>query len=148
MYFGDVEHIRPKAAGKYPHLEYEWTNLGYCCARCNNAKKDQFDEACPIVDPYSEDPAEHLIAFGSTLRHKAGSERGALTIATTDLNRPELVERRAIRLTQLQQAIDACYRTSNAAVRAMLLTALADEGAVDKEFSMFAAALITANDTS
>lgn len=148
VYFGDVEHIRPKATGKYPHLEFEWTNLGYCCARCNNAKKDKFDEACPLIDPYSEDPVEHLIAFGTTLRHRAGSERGALTIITTDLNRPELVERRAIRLKELQHAIDACYRTSNAAVRAALLTALADEGAIDKEFSMFAAALIAANITT
>ena len=145
VYFGDVEHIRPKAAGKYPHLKFEWTNLGYCCARCNNAKKDQFDETCPLIDPYSEDPAVHLMAFGSTLRHKAGSERGALTISTTDLNRSELVERRAIRLNQLQNAIDACYRTSNVAVRGTLLAALVDEGAVDKEFSMFAAALIAAN---
>lgn len=145
IYYGDVEHIRPKAAGKYPHLEFEWTNLGYCCARCNNAKRDQFDETCPLVDPYSDDPAAHLLAFGTTVRHKAGSERGAITIATTDLNRTELVEKRTIRLTQLQNALDACYRTSNMTVRAILLTALKEEGAADKEFSMFAAALINAN---
>lgn len=148
VYYGDVEHIRPKATDKYPHLEFEWTNLGYCCARCNNVKKDQFDEACPIIDPYSEDPATHLIAFGSAMRHKAGSERGALTITTIDLNRPELVERRAMRLTQLQHAIDACYRTSNDTIRSTLLTALEEEGDVDKEFSMFTAALISANKKS
>lgn len=145
IYFGDVEHIRPKAAGKYPQLEFEWTNLGYCCVRCNNAKKDQFDETCPLVDPYSEEPDTHLLAFGTSVRHKAGSERGALTIATTELNRPELIERRAIRLKQLQDALDACYRTSNDVIRATLLAALNEEGATDKEFSMFAAALIAAN---
>ena len=145
VYFGDVEHIRPKAAGKYPELEFEWTNLGYCCARCNNAKKDQFDATCPIVDPYSEEPDAHLLAFGSSVRHRAGSERGAITIATADLNRAELIERRAIRLSQLQHALDACYRTTNAVVRATLLAALDEEGGVDKEFSMFAVALIAAN---
>jgi uncharacterized protein (TIGR02646 family) len=145
VYYGDVEHIRPKAVGKYPELEFEWTNLGYCCARCNNAKNDQFDATCPIVDPYSEDPDNHLLAFGTTVRHKAGSERGAITIATTELNRAELIERRAIRLTQLQSALDACYRTSNEVVRATLLAALDEEGSADKEFSMFAAALIAAN---
>lgn len=102
--FGDVEHIRPKAAGKYPHLEFEWTNLGYCCTRCNNAKKDQFDEACPLVNPYMEDPSEHLIAFGAIVRHKAGSERGAITIKTVDLNRAELVERREVRISEMQKA--------------------------------------------
>jgi uncharacterized protein (TIGR02646 family) len=145
IYFGDIEHIRPKGGELYPHLEFEWTNLGYCCARCNNAKKDRFDETCPPLDPYSEDPAAHLLAFGTTVRHKAGSERGAITIITTDLNRPELIERRAIRLTQLQSALDACYRTSSEAVRAILFSALKEEGAADKEFSMFAKALIEAN---
>ena len=145
VYFGDVEHIRPKAANKYPELEFEWSNLGYCCARCNNAKKDQFDATCPMIDPYSEDPGAYLIAFGSSVRHKAGSERGATTIATIDLNRAELIEKRALRLTQLQNALDACYRTTNETIRATLLAALDEEGAVDKEFSMFANALITAN---
>jgi len=145
VYFGDIEHIRPKAVGKYPELEFEWSNLGYCCARCNNAKSDEFDDACPLLDPYSEDPNVHLLAFGSLLRHKAGSERGALTIKTVDLNRPELVERRAMRIAELQNAIDACYRTSSNAVRALLIAALEQESLADKEFSMFAAALIAAN---
>jgi len=145
VYFGDVEHIRPKAEGKYPELEFEWTNLGYCCARCNNEKKDQFDENCPIVDPYSEEPDTHLLAFGPVLRHRAGSERGAITIATTDLNRAELIERRAMRLSQLQNSLDACYRTANETVRATLLAALDEEGSASKEFSMFAVALIAAN---
>lgn len=145
VYFGDVEHIRPKAADKYPELEFEWDNLGYCCARCNNAKKDQYDPACPLVNPYTEDPSEHLLAFGTSVRHKAGSERGAITIATTDLNRAELIEKRAIRLSQLQNALDACYRTANASLRETLLASLDEEGAADKEFSMFAAALNAAN---
>lgn len=143
VYFGDIEHIRPK--NKYPELEFEWTNLGYSCARCNNAKKDQFDNTCPIIDPYNEEPEKHLFAFGALLTQKAGSERGAITISTTDLNRAELIERRMIRLKQLQIALDACYRTKNTHIQATLLAELDKEGEVDKEFSMFAAALIAAN---
>ncbi len=145
VYFGDVEHIRPKAEGKFPQLKFEWGNLGYCCARCNNAKNDEYEDACPLIDPYFEDPNEHLLAFGPLLRHKAGSERGALTIITVDLNRPELVERRGIRITELQSSIDACYRTASATVRQLLLDALEQESGITKEFSMFAAALIAAN---
>ena len=145
VYYGDVEHIRPKAVNKYPHLTFEWTNLGYCCARCNNAKKDQFEENCPLVDPYTEEPSLHFIAFGSMVRHRAGSERGALTIKTVDLNRAELVERRAMRIADLQNAIDACYRTNSLGVRQTLLEALKQEGDANKEFSMFANALIAAN---
>lgn len=145
VYFGDVEHIRPKAQGRFPQLQFEWSNLGYCCARCNNSKKDEFDEECPLIDPYSEDPSEHFLAFGPFLRHKAGSERGALTIITIDLNRPELIERRGIRINELQSAIDACYRTSSDTLRNTLLTALDQESGMNKEFSMFAAALIAGN---
>lgn len=143
--FGDVEHFRPKAADKYPNLEFEWTNLGYCCTRCNNTKKDQFDEDCTLIDPYTEDPNQHLLAFGSIVRHKAGSERGAITIKTVDLNRAELIERRNIRLSEIQNAIDACYRTKSKDVRNNLLASLACEANDDKEFSMFAEALISAN---
>ncbi|CAM6715063.1 TPA: HNH endonuclease [Enterobacter kobei] len=146
VYFGDVEHIRPKAEDKFPELEFEWSNHGYCCARCNNEKRDEFDNDCPLIDPYSEDPNTHLLAFGSILRHKSGSERGALTISTIGLNRPELIERRSIRINELQNAIDACYRTRNSTIRDNLLAALTHESDADKEFSMVAAALLAANE--
>lgn len=145
VYFGDVEHIRPKAADKFPELEFEWSNHGYCCARCNNEKRDEFDNDCPLIDPYSEDPDNHLLAFGAILRHKAGSERGALTISTIGLNRPELIEQRSIRINDLQNAIDACYRSSSRNIRDILLSALVLESDEDKEFSMVAAALLAAN---
>ena len=51
----------------------------------------------------------------------------------------------ALRINELRNAIDACYRTSSNAVREMLLSALNQESEADKEFSMFAAALIAAN---
>lgn len=145
VYFGDVEHIKPKAAGKYPELKFEWSNLGFCCARCNNSKNDGYEDDCPIIDPYSEDPAENLIAFGSLLYPRSGSERGDLTIRIVDLNRVDLIEKRALRLDEVQKAVNACFRTTNEALRAMLLRSLEGEGDSSKEFSIFAAALVAAN---
>lgn len=145
VYYADVEHIRPKATGKFPELKFEWSNLGYCCALCNGAKKDKFDTTCPLIDPYSEEPSDHLFAFGPILHHKAGSERGAITIVTVDLNRAELIEKRGIRITELQNSISACYRTSNDTLRQLLLEALEQEHRENKEFTMVAAALLAAN---
>lgn len=145
VYFGDVEHIKPKAADKYPELKFDWNNLGFCCARCNNAKNDDYEDDCPIVDPYNEDPAENLIAFGSLLYPKSGSERGDLTIRTVDLNRIDLIEKRALRLDEVSNAVNACYRTTNDALRTMLLRSLVKEGDSNREFSLFAGALIAAN---
>ncbi|MCI1037991.1 HNH endonuclease [Pseudomonas putida] len=145
VYFGDVEHIKPKAVTKYPELKFDWGNLGFCCARCNNSKSDDYEDDCPIIDPYSENPAESLIAFGSILYPKTGSERGDLTIRTLDLNRIDLVEKRALRLDEVQNAVNACYRTANGSLRTMLLQELEKEGNLDREFSFFAGALVAAN---
>jgi len=145
VYFGDVEHIKPKATEKYPELKFDWSNLGFCCARCNNAKNDDYEDDCPIINPYDEDPNENLIAFGSLLYPKKGSERGDLTIRTVDLNRVDLVEKRALRLDEVQSAINACFRTSNETLRAMLLRSLSNEGDSSREFSFFSNAFIAAN---
>jgi len=85
------------------------------------------------------------LPFGATLWQKAGSERGALTIKTVDLNRADLVERRSMRISGIQKAIDGCFSTGNDALRRVLLEALKQEGMADKEFSMFAAALLEAH---
>lgn len=145
VYYGDIEHIKPKAAGKYPHLEFEWTNLGFSCAICNNTKKDQYDPGCPPLDPYSENPSQHIFPFGTMVMHRHGSERGEITILLAGLNRVELVERRAMALRSLQSAIDACYRSTSPVIKATLLEALKEEGLADKEYSMFTSALLGAN---
>lgn len=145
VYFGDVEHIRPKALDKYPHLEFTWENLGFVCARCNNFKKDKYSEETPFIDPYAEDPSNSITVFGYTLRHKNGSERGNLTILEIDLNRVELIERRELRLRDIERAIDACFRTKDKKLQDTLLAELANEKHHSKEYSMFCAALLAAH---
>lgn len=135
IYFGDVEHIKPK--GKYPQLEFEWTNLGYVCAKCNNAKSDKFEETTPYINPYDEDPKDHLIALGTMLKHKAGSERGELTTIDIDLNRPELLEKRLERLNNMQKLVDACMRTVNETLKKALIQDLLNEAKEEKEYSFF-----------
>src|SRR5688572_16918774 len=81
--YGDIEHIRPKS--RYLQLEFDWSNLGYVCSKCNIAKHDKFEEDTPYINPYDEEPEDHLITVGAWLKHKAGSERGQLTIIDVDL---------------------------------------------------------------
>ena len=99
-YFGDIEHIQPKAW--FPSLEFNWENLGFVCAKCNNAKLDRWHNEAPYINPYDEDPNAHLAAFGTFILHRAGSERGEVTWRDIALNRPELLERR-------QERIDAIH---------------------------------------
>lgn len=135
IYFGDIEHIKPKS--KYPDLEYDWSNLGFICAICNNAKGDKYDESTPYLNPYEEDPCNFLIVFGTFLKHKQGNERAELTITDIALNRPDLLEKRFTRIGSIEKAIDACYKTQNETLRKYALSALKHEGDEDKEYSFF-----------
>ncbi len=109
VYYGDVEHIKPKS--KFPELEFEWGNLGFVCARCNGLKGDKYDARAPFIDPYEEDPSNHIVALGSMLFHKPGCERGEITILVIDLNRIELMTRRAERMMRLHAMADKIETT-------------------------------------
>lgn len=119
--FGDVEHFRPKAGYKqtvkgrleqpgYYWLAYEWGNLYFSCARCNQAhKRNYFPLADPagrahnhhedigreqpqLLDLATEDPQLHLTFAEEVARPL--TERGRQCILAYGLNRPELVRRR------------------------------------------------------
>jgi len=143
--FAHVEHIKPKAANKFPQLEFDWNNHGYACPKCNNAKSDKFFDDCEFINPYAENPEEHFIAFGTILFQKQGSERGEITINEIELNRGELVEKRSIRISDIQKAIDACFRSQSAHLKGLALDALKEEAKFDKEYSFFVQALLAAN---
>lgn len=114
VYFGDVEHIKPK--DRFPELEFEWTNLGFVCAKCNNAKRNKWFDETPFLDPYSEDPGAELSALGQWLFSRPGSDRARVTISEIDLNRPELLEKRLAKLLQLQEILDLMTKAPNEAV--------------------------------
>lgn len=146
--YAHIEHIKPKAEDKYPKLEFVWENLGYACPKCNNSKHDKYDENTPYIDPYSENPEEHVFASGAFLYHKNGSERGELTISDIELNRVELVEKRFERMQEINKAITSCYRTTNTALRDNALDEIKQEMLADKEYSLIVKALISASGLS
>jgi len=119
--FGDVEHFRPKAGCKqtikgpleqpgYYWLAYDWANLYFSCARCNQAHKrnyfplvdptsrarshhaDLFQEQPQLLDLATEDPESHLTFVEEVARPL--TERGKHCILAYGLNRPELATRR------------------------------------------------------
>jgi len=146
--FAHIEHIKPKAQDKYPELEFVWENLGYVCPKCNNAKSDKYDENTPYIDPYSENPEEHIFAFGTFLYHKDGSEKGELTISDVDLNRVDLIEKRYERIKVIIKAITSCNRTENTTLRDNALDEIKQEMLADKEYSLVVKALILASGLS
>jgi uncharacterized protein (TIGR02646 family) len=61
-----VDHFRPIAVGRYPHLRLAWSNLYYACSICNSRYKidhprpDEEAEGKRFVDPCEEDPDDHF----------------------------------------------------------------------------------------
>jgi uncharacterized protein (TIGR02646 family) len=143
--FAHVEHIKPKAPDKFPQLEFVWENLGYACARCNNAKGDKYENATPFVDPYTDEPSDHLFAFGALLHHKQGNERGERTSREIELKMPELMEKRQERIDSINRALNACQRTASPILRAAALAEVANEAAADREYSLLVRTLIAAH---
>ncbi|PTR04316.1 HNH endonuclease [Paraburkholderia sp. GV068] len=143
--YGDVEHIKPKAEGLFPELEFVWDNLGFACAVCNITKSSKHFPDAPILNPYEDDPENHLYAFGALLFTKNGSERGEMTIREVGLNRPTLVEQRTNRISAIAKAVDACNRVASPRLREAALEELLNEAAQDKEFSAVVAAQLRAS---
>jgi len=140
LYFGDVEHIKPKA--RFPELEFAWGNLGFVCARCNSAKRDKWHDLTPYVNPYDEDPLTHLAPLGAFVVHRAGSERGEVTWRDIDLNRPELLERRMDRIDAIRTLVDKVNRTADPDLRNALKVELERETGRDTAYSFVARAAL------
>ena len=137
-----VEHIKPKS--KFPELEFEWDNLGFCCAVCNNNKNDKYDESTPFINPYDEDPARHIVFAGYIIFTMHGSERGEFTIRKLKLNRIELVEDREEKMKGVISMINEAYRTSNAYLRNATIEEIKKMAEKDQEYSAMVKSFLVA----
>lgn len=88
--FGDIEHIRPRKL--FPEAVVKWENLTIACSRCNGNKGSKYDAALPFVDPFADDPADHLFFLGPFAF--ALTDRGNYTIQELGLNEAHRIEAR------------------------------------------------------
>jgi hypothetical protein len=102
-YPGDVEHILPKSL--FPEKVVEWENLTLACYWCNNEKKDWYSAHNPLLNPYDDDPEEHLLFWGDLVLAQPGSLRGEVTVRQLKLYRQELVLARRERIEAVHQMV-------------------------------------------
>jgi len=143
VYFGDVEHLLPKS--EKPELTFEWSNLGYACSICNGNKSSYFDPKLSLVNPYAENPSDHIRFYGFFMFNAPESRRGQMTIEQIELNRAELVERRKERLEQVKRMCDLWARESNARLRSVLWGEIEREMAEDREFAFMVSTFLKAH---
>jgi 5-methylcytosine-specific restriction endonuclease McrA len=132
VYFGDVEHILPKM--HFPKLRLVYSNLGFCCAICNNNKRAHFNVDVPLIDPYSTEPSVHLEFKGPSLRPL--TDEGEATITILKLNREELILRRHECFEKLDTLVRAYQWEGNPQRQAILEVQLRQEWDSSLEYSM------------
>ena len=144
IYYGDIEHIKPKDA--FPELEFTWENLGYACARCNGYKSNKYDEHDPILNPYSEVPDGHIVALGALIAYRGDSIKGKVTIQKSTgvhLNRPSLIEMRQEKIKNIEKVIEICEHLEDGDYKTSALEELKKEAKEDKEYSFCIKALLS-----
>jgi hypothetical protein len=132
-YFGDVEHILPKS--RKPELVVNWENLTFVCAQCNNKKRDYYDPADPLINPYVDDPDRHLRFFGPVCFETVGDALGRATVINLDLSRGPLVERRRDRLDKIHQMLRQWALLPNGQTRDAWAEQIREEAKGDREYA-------------
>jgi uncharacterized protein (TIGR02646 family) len=113
----NIEHIRPKSL--FPELVVDWFNLTLACTNCNTRKGTYYDAVCEIVNPYVDDPLDHVFWVGPLLLERT-PDRGRITITRLDLNRAPLLFERAAQMRRVEQLlamVDGLPEPAKAAIR-------------------------------
>ena len=131
-YPGDIEHILPKK--KRPDLFVAWKNLTLGCSICNRKKGDYYNAAKPLINPYNEDPKEHLSFHGPIVLHSLGSRIGERTNLRLDLSRTALIERRTERIKSIKYLIDKWVDQEDESLKILLHNEIIKELGEDREY--------------
>jgi hypothetical protein len=128
---GDVEHVEPKA--RAPERVVDWTNLTFACSWCNSYKGEYWSDDTPLLDPYHDEPRQHLFFIGPMVRFS--SPRGELTRSLLRLNRASLLESRNERLEAIESLIQRYKAMPDGPDRGALEQVIREEARDDQEYS-------------
>ena len=99
----EVEHFEDKKNN--PNKVLEWNNLLPSCKRCNGSKGTHDVLQEPIINPFLDNPIEHLKI--RLYRFKAKSDIGQNTIDVVDLNNYERIVKKRFDIgCAMQEAIE------------------------------------------
>ena len=126
-----VEHIEPKS--RRPDLLLEWSNLTIACPKCNQHKADYHSVEVPLLNPYRDDPEEHLEFYGAIVLGK--TLRGRVTVQRLELSRAGLLEPKAERIERLESLFCQWEGESDPEVREYLANQVRSEVEGRREFS-------------
>ena len=138
--YGDIEHVVPKSDD--PCKWFNWANLTLACDVCNTNKSDAPVDGDRFVDPYDVDPEQHFWQLGPMVHPKPGCDTAALTERLLDLNRADLVERRAERQAYLLRLLDTVERCEEPTLKKLLWQEFSSEAEARNEYAALSRSVI------
>jgi 5-methylcytosine-specific restriction endonuclease McrA len=139
-YPGDVEHILPTS--EFPELVCSWSNLTLACGECNRRKSNYYSREEPLINPYDDEPKDHLFAAGTLIFGKPGNDKGALAELKLELNRAQLLERRHERINALNNLANRYANLAEGQLKKLLRNELGKEIENDKEYVLVSKAFL------
>lgn len=130
---GEIDHINP--VSHCPDQIVKWHNLALCCKECNFKKRDYYAPNEPLINPFLDNPHEHLWFFGMLLMERNSSDLGFRTKVKLDLNRPHLILNRAKRIEGIQHLVIRWKIEKQPQTKLLLEQAIKDEAAPPAEYS-------------
>lgn len=147
VYPGAVEHIHPKAKGRFPHDAMAWTNLGFVCFECNRCKRDYWNVDAPILDPYIDEPGDHLLCFGPLVLARSESARGVVTVHKLELDRrPDLFERKAEHIRTVKSYVRSWKNEQDGPLKTVLEESIRRYASEGEEYTATTWALLDLED--
>ncbi|GJJ27854.1 HNH endonuclease [Bacillus velezensis] len=132
-----IEHILPKK--KFPDLTYSWENLTLACPKCNLNKEEYYEDELPLINPYQDQICKEVTFWGPSLQYITA--KGKLTIYKLDLNRPELIERRAEKIDAMSKLFLNFNEASIPVIKEMYWKELREMTKKEVEYSSLAYSL-------
>ncbi|MGM0860681.1 MAG: HNH endonuclease [Bacillota bacterium] len=139
-----IEHILPKT--KFPELTYKWGNLTISCPKCNLNKGDYYEDKLPLLNPYQDQIDKEITFWGPSLQYITA--KGKFTIYKLDLNRAELIERRAEKIDAMSELFLSYHDASIPVIREMYWKELDEMTKKEAEYSSLAYSLFNSRERS
>ncbi len=130
---GETDHIIP--VSKMHASVVNWENLAYVCKECNRHKSDFYDENTPLINPFVDDPNDHLLFLGPIVLSRPNDPRGQVTRSLLQLSRAPLVERKKERLEKVKTLLDSLESFPEGDAKEFMREQALLEASSDKEYS-------------
>jgi hypothetical protein len=133
---GDVEHKIPSSKDRTKH--FYWFNLTIACTECNRRKRDYYEACDGFLDPYVDNPDDHLEHNGPVVTPKVGSARAEVCVETLKLcsaERLPLVAQKIAKLEELHQVLVRYNTEAPGPLKEILKRRLSDMAKPSAEYS-------------